>query len=430
MKKNTKLAEGALSSFNVSSRTPLHPPFLNALALCVGGAQKEIQILQGLRHPNVVKVIGSVSESDSLSMILEFVDGGSLASILTKCGRYPENLAAIYMDQVLAGLQYLHENSVLHRDVKGGNILVTKEGVAKLVDFGCAAAICADMSKRVTVVGSPYWMSPEVVGMTGQCAQSDVWSFAATILELVTSQPPYWGMPPVSAMFHIVQDPAPPLPSDISEELTDLLHQCFNKDPQRRPSAAELRKHPWFARYKPDAKTAYAFPELLANVQQFNQPKKSPPSDPEDFSPPPPDDASGFRVEELAARVKQLKTKVHRQRSRRKRVEMALAELRERLSLQQADLRERNKTHNALLDYFNLLYLAIKMSAAEEGKVNLEMNGAELYEEAARKEIDWHHWHIWLPRRIEELSAQTAAASAAASAKAAMGSPMASRKKK
>jgi serine/threonine protein kinase len=196
MKKNSKIAENALQSFN-----------------------REISIMQGLRHPNVVRVIGSVSESESLSLVLEFVDGGSLAGILTKCGKYPESLAAIYMDQVLAGLEYLHANGVIHRDVKGGNILVTKEGVAKLVDFGCAAAICSDMSKRVTVVGSPYWMAPEVVGMTGTCAQSDIWSFASTVMELVTTQPPYWGMPPVSAMFHIVSDAMPPLPPDISGEL-------------------------------------------------------------------------------------------------------------------------------------------------------------------------------------------------------------------
>lgn len=422
MKKTARIADGALQGFS-----------------------QEVQLLTRLRHPNVVKVIDSITQNDTLSLIMEFVDGGSLASIITKCGKFPESLTALYMSQVLEGLAYLHENNVIHRDVKGGNILVTKEGVAKLVDFGCAAAICSDMTKRVTVVGTPYWMAPEVVSMTGQGPQSDIWSFAATIIELVTSQPPYWGMPPVSAMFHIVQDGCVELPNDISPELRDLLRRCFVKNPEDRPSAAALKTHPWFPQInssnsgvsgvsmiRPDnPRTLLArtmtFRDLQENVKDFNSSRtKLTPScldesdttndltsekrlpslssmsphicsSSEEGSERIPGSTEG-QIKDLVDKVEKLKLKVKKEKHRRKKLEEEKDDLKERLDLLQ---REFNTPERNLADFFNLLCMATKMTLNNEGK-KCTFDPEQLRQRAVKEGIPWNRWVEWVPQIIKK----------------------------
>jgi hypothetical protein len=157
----------------------------------------------------------------------------------------------------------------------------------------------------------------------------------------------------------------------------------------------------------------------MANVQSFNLSSTATISD--DPSPPGDglDSTVGLKAEELVAKIKVLRAKVHKQRTRRKRAEQALSEMREKMLEQQTELRERNKSHNALLDYFNLLYLAIKINATEEGKY-IDMNGAQLYDEAVRQDIPWNHWVVWLPHRIDEL---------AAASKVAPRSPLTTRRK-
>ena len=119
---------------------------------------------------------------------------------------------------MLDGLAYLHAQGVVHRDVKGANVLTTKDGVVKLADFGVAVRALDDAGPRRSsldadheVQGTPYWMAPEVIEMGGATAASDVWSVACTVLELVTGAPPYFDMQPMPAMFAIAKDPRPPL---------------------------------------------------------------------------------------------------------------------------------------------------------------------------------------------------------------------------
>ncbi|KAH7658149.1 Non-specific serine/threonine protein kinase protein [Dioscorea alata] len=208
---------------------------------------QEIDLLKNLNHKNIVKYLGSLKTKTHLHIILEYVENGSLANIIkpTKFGPFPETLVAFYITQVLEGLVYLHEQGVIHRDIKGANILMTKEGRVKLADFGVATKLNeADLNTH-SVVGTPYWMAPEVIEMSGVSAASDIWSVGCTVIELLTCVPPYYDLQPMPALFRIVQDLHPPIPDGFSPDFTDFLHQCFKKDAMQRPDAKTLLLHPW-----------------------------------------------------------------------------------------------------------------------------------------------------------------------------------------
>lgn len=143
-----------------------------------------------------------------------FCENGSLHSICKNFGKFPENLVALYMSQVLHGLLYLHEQGVIHRDIKGANILTTKEGLVKLADFGVATR--ATGLDEASVVGTPYWMAPEVIALSGATTASDIWSLGCTVIELLDGRPPFHKFQPMQALFRIVNDDHPPLPESIS----------------------------------------------------------------------------------------------------------------------------------------------------------------------------------------------------------------------
>ncbi|PKU75336.1 MAP3K epsilon protein kinase 1-like [Dendrobium catenatum] len=213
---------------------------------------QEIDLLKNLNHKNIVKYLGSLKTKTHLHIILEYVENGSLANIIkpNKFGPFPESLVAVYISQVLEGLVYLHEQGVIHRDIKGANILTTKEGLVKLADFGVATKLNeADLNTH-SVVGTPYWMAPEVIEMSGVCAASDIWSVGCTVIELLTCVPPYYELQPMPALFRIVQDPHPPIPEGLSTDITDFLRQCFKKDALQRPDARTLLQHPWIQNSK------------------------------------------------------------------------------------------------------------------------------------------------------------------------------------
>nr|XP_010312974.1 MAP3K epsilon protein kinase isoform X1 [Solanum lycopersicum] len=208
---------------------------------------QEIDLLKNLNHKNIVKYLGSLKTKSHLFIILEYVENGSLANIVkpNKFGPFPESLVAVYISQVLEGLVYLHEQGVIHRDIKGANILTTKEGLVKLADFGVATKLTEADVNTHSVVGTPYWMAPEVIEMSGVCAASDIWSVGCTVIELLTCLPPYYDLQPMPALFRIVQDDHPPIPDSLSPAITDFLRQCFKKDARQRPDAKTLLSHPW-----------------------------------------------------------------------------------------------------------------------------------------------------------------------------------------
>eukprot|EP01125_Pyxidicula_operculata_P017905 TRINITY_DN6324_c0_g1_i3.p1 TRINITY_DN6324_c0_g1~~TRINITY_DN6324_c0_g1_i3.p1 ORF type:complete len:1458 (-),score=499.55 TRINITY_DN6324_c0_g1_i3:1446-5765(-) len=211
------------------------------------GIMSEIKLLKKLEHPNIVKYVDSVQTDNSLFIVLEFVENGSLADITKEVGRFPEPLIVIYISQILEGLDYLHEQGVIHRDIKGANILSTKDGTVKLADFGVATNTTDDTGHAL---GSPYWMAPEIIELNGSSTKSDIWSLGCTIVELITGKPPYYDLDQMAALFRIVQDDCPPLPEGISSICKDFLTACFQKEPLLRKSASELLKHRWILTHR------------------------------------------------------------------------------------------------------------------------------------------------------------------------------------
>ncbi|PLB38973.1 serine/threonine-protein kinase [Aspergillus candidus] len=238
----------------------------------------EIDLLKNLDHPNIVKYQGFVKSVETLNIILEYCENGSLHSIAKNFGRFPENLVGLYMSQVLHGLLYLHEQGVIHRDIKGANILTTKEGLVKLADFGVASRTTG--LSESSVVGTPYWMAPEVIELSGATTASDIWSLGCTVIELLEGRPPYHNLQPMPALFRIVNDDHPPLPQGASPAVKDFLMQCFQKDPNLRVSARKLLKHPWIVNARrsdsvvPKKSTEYE--EAVKSVQEWNEALRSP----------------------------------------------------------------------------------------------------------------------------------------------------------
>ncbi|BFZ61723.1 Protein kinase of the Mitotic Exit Network [Saitoella coloradoensis] len=247
----------------------------------VNSLMVEIDLLKNLDHPNIVQYHGFVKTSDYLYIILEYCENGSLHSICKNFGKFPENLVALYIAQVLSGLQYLHDQGVIHRDIKGANILTTKDGLVKLADFGVATRSSA--ISDATVVGSPYWMAPEVIELSGATTASDIWSVGCTVIELLDGRPPYYNLDPLPALFRIVNDDHPPIPEGASPAVRDFLMQCFQKDPNLRVSAKKLLKHPLImAAKKGEAfnsvldQPTTKYDDAVKSVQQWNEALKTP----------------------------------------------------------------------------------------------------------------------------------------------------------
>lgn len=208
--------------------------------------QSEINLLKRLKHENIVKYIDYIQNETHLNIILEYVESGSLASINKKFGPFQESLVAVYIKQVLQGLDYLHKQGVVHRDIKGANILTTKNGTVKLADFGVAMSLTDEKKSSASFVGTPYWMAPEVIEMRNHISPAcDIWSLGCTVIELLTGNPPYYNLNQYSALCRIVEDDHPAFPETVSEPCKDFLMKCFQKEPSMRAEAVTLLKHRW-----------------------------------------------------------------------------------------------------------------------------------------------------------------------------------------
>ncbi|KAJ3001873.1 hypothetical protein NUW54_g6163 [Trametes sanguinea] len=211
---------------------------------------KEVDLVKSLSHPSIVKYEGMARDDDTLSIVLEYAENGSLGQTLKAFGKLNERLVANYVVKILEGLHYLHQNDVVHCDLKAANILTTKNGNVKLSDFGVSLNLRAMEREMKDVAGTPNWMAPEVIELKGASTKSDIWSLACTVIELLTGRPPYAEIAnSMSVMFRIVEDEMPPLPDDCSENLQDFLKWCFNKDPAKRPSAEQLCEHEWLKKH-------------------------------------------------------------------------------------------------------------------------------------------------------------------------------------
>ncbi|XP_058208495.1 mitogen-activated protein kinase kinase kinase NPK1-like isoform X2 [Rhododendron vialii] len=211
--------------------------------------EEEVNLLKNLSHPNIVRYLGTAREEESLNILLEFVPGGSISSLLGKFGSFPESVIRMYTKQLLLGLEYLHRNGIMHRDIKGANILVDNKGCIKLADFGASKKVVelATMTGAKSMKGTPYWMAPEVILQTGHSFSADIWSVGCTVIEMATGKPP-WSQQyqEVAALFHIGTTKShPPIPDHLSLEAKDFLLKCLQKEPNFRAAAAVLLQHPF-----------------------------------------------------------------------------------------------------------------------------------------------------------------------------------------
>jgi serine/threonine protein kinase len=181
-------------------------------------------------------------------MFIEFCPAGSVSDImkLTRSFMKEPEIAAV-CKATLNGLQYLHERRKIHRDIKAGNILLNLKGEAKLADFGVAGQLSDTVAKRNTVIGTPFWMAPEIIQEVGYGVEADIWSLGITCIEMAEGKPPYYNIHPMRAIFIIPTRPPPTLenPNKFSKEFNAFIAHCLTKNPAQRPSASDLLKNPF-----------------------------------------------------------------------------------------------------------------------------------------------------------------------------------------
>ncbi|XP_075385750.1 mitogen-activated protein kinase kinase kinase 19 isoform X2 [Tenrec ecaudatus] len=217
---------------------------------------EEVDLLKVLKHVNIVAFLGTCLEENIVSIFMEFVPGGSISSIINRFGPLPEMVFCKYTKQILQGVAYLHENCVVHRDIKGNNVMLMPTGIIKLIDFGCAKRLAwagfngthSDMLKSMH--GTPYWMAPEVINESGYGRKSDIWSIGCTVFEMATGKPPLASMDRMAAMFYIGAHRGlmPPLPDRFSQHAVDFVRVCLTRDQHERPSALQLLRHTFLKR--------------------------------------------------------------------------------------------------------------------------------------------------------------------------------------
>uniref|UniRef100_H2Y589 Protein kinase domain-containing protein n=1 Tax=Ciona savignyi TaxID=51511 RepID=H2Y589_CIOSA len=215
----------------------------------------EINILASCNHKNVVKLLDAFFFEINLWVLIEFCDGGALDSIMIELERgLEEPQIQVVCRETCIALQYLHQNKIIHRDLKAGNILLTMQGEVKLADFGVSALNTRTMQKRDTFIGTPYWMAPEVIMCetfkdTPYNYSADIWSLGVTLIELAQTEPPNHDLNPVRVLLRIAKTDPPTLdiPSKWSKNFSNFIARCLVKDPSKRAKPEELLQHPFLS---------------------------------------------------------------------------------------------------------------------------------------------------------------------------------------
>jgi len=212
--------------------------------------EQEILLLQKLRHEHVVSYIAIDITDTNLNILMEFCPGGSVAHLLKAFGALEEEVLRAYTRQIIEGLDFLHQNQVVHRDIKGANVLVAHNGVLKIADFGATMVLTGNKTMTEDgkqIQGTPYWMAPEVIKQEAYGRKADVWSLGMTVLEMSTAKHPWEKFSnKFAAMTEIASGSSlPEVPGHLSAMCKDFIICCIQRDVSKRAYCYDLVKHDW-----------------------------------------------------------------------------------------------------------------------------------------------------------------------------------------
>uniref|UniRef100_A0A3B3XAN3 non-specific serine/threonine protein kinase n=1 Tax=Poecilia mexicana TaxID=48701 RepID=A0A3B3XAN3_9TELE len=212
----------------------------------------EVVIMRDYHHDNVVEMYNSYLVGDELWVVMEFLEGGALTDIVTHTRMNEEQIATVCLS-VLKALSVLHTQGVIHRDIKSDSILLTHDGRVKLSDFGFCAQVSKEVQRRKSLVGTPYWMAPELISRLPYGPEVDIWSLGIMVIEMVDGEPPYFNEPPLKAM-KMIRDNQPPKLKNlhkVSPLLKGFLDRMLVREPAQRATASELLKHQFLSKAGP-----------------------------------------------------------------------------------------------------------------------------------------------------------------------------------
>ena len=256
--------------------------------------QQEIEIMKPLNHPHIIRYFFTEKDGSSINIFMEYAPGGSIQKLLRSFGPLDEATVVQYTYQILVGLAHLHSKGILHRDIKGGNVLITVEGQVKLADFGASTIVEESVALLKDVKGTPYWMAPEVISEQGHGWEADVWSTGCTVMEMLTADHPWKHLhkTQLQTMEYIVginisDDEWISLPENVpfSQESKNFMLDCLCRNPSGRPSAQELIEHHFFM--EDEDGTSPDRHRRRQSGQYYSQSEESQPSGFRELKPPP-----------------------------------------------------------------------------------------------------------------------------------------------